>query len=272
MALDTMLDNKDPKKSILIAGGDSFIYGLDMLDCNSSNNYGPSLSTWPALLSRSMGREYVCAAFPGSSNQAIARKTMIACDQHQGEDIFVAVGWSFLNRAEFRFTIHPFSKPYDPKVDPEGYALGPHGPWISFNHYDLYPDKLDKTRQKIHRHFDPDIHEFLENYYRFVGTDDVYEYYSTLKEIVLLQNYLKQHNIPYIFTSAHAFFHKTIDDPTIQCFLKQVDTDHWFFYPPLQGFLQWAIANDYPKRDEHPSEEAHAAAFGLIKDYLDTKN
>jgi hypothetical protein len=255
---------KDTSNKILIAGGDSFIYGLDMLDCNKSNNYSHSNFTWPALLAEDMQRHYVCAAFPGNSNSAIARKTILACEKHKGKDIFVAIGWSFLNRFEFKFTSQFATIP--DKSDTEGYALGPYGPWSSFNVKDLYGENL------ISKYIEPDMKSFLKDYYKFVGSDDVYEYYATLKEIVYLQNYLKLRNIPYIFTSANAFFRKKIDDENIKCLSDQIDLDPWFFYPDLKGFVQWAYENKYPKRDEHPSEEAHRDAFDLIRKYLDSKN
>ena len=256
---------------ILIAGGDSFIYGLDLLDCNPSNNFSHSLSTWTALLSKSMNRRYVCAAYPGNSNPAIARKTILACEQNRAQDIFVVVSWSFLNRIEFKFTIDPMSKPYDAKTDPEGYALGPYGPWRSVNSKDLYPEP-DESKQKIFTHLDKDILKFLRDYYRYVGSDDVYEYYCTVKEIVFLQNYLKLNNIPYMFTSAHSYFRKTFDDPSVNCLVNMIDQDPWFFYPPLKGFVEWARDNGYACRDEHFTEEAHADAFELVRDYLNEKN
>lgn len=264
---------KNTKESkILICGGDSFVYGLDMLDCNVSNNFSNSLTTWPALLANHLNRDYVCAAYPGSANNAISRKTILACEQHKGKDIFVAVSWSFLNRFEFRFTVSPYEKPFDPKEDPEGYALGPNGPWISFNIKDLYVDVNRKDKNLVSKHLDPTMSKFLKDYYKYIGSDDVWEYYSTLKEIVYLQNYLKLRNIPFIFTTAHAFFHKTFDDPNINCLIDQIDFDNWYFFPHLKGFLQWSNDNNYPRRDEHPSEEAHLAAYELIRSYLDTKN
>jgi hypothetical protein len=256
---------------ILIAGGDSFIYGLDMLDCNPTNNYAYSVNTWPALLSAELGREYVCASFPGSSNSAITRRTILACEKNRGRDMMVVIGWSFLNRFEFKFTT-PYTKTPDKIKDPEGYAFDHRsssssgGSWLSFNIVDLYGTGM------MLKYIEPDMKKFLQDYYKHVGSDDVYEYYNTLKEILYLQNYLELHKIPYLFTSAHAFFHKKIQDENIDCLLKQMNFNNWFFYPNLKGFVQWANDNKYPKRDEHPSEEAHLAAFKLIKEYLDSKN
>jgi len=260
------------KSEILICGGDSFVYGLDMLDCNPSNSFSHSLNTWPALLAKHWKNDYVCSAYPGSSNNAISRRTILACEAHKDKNIFVVVSWSFLNRFEFRFTVSPFEKPFDPKLDPEGYALGPRGPWLSFNIKDLYPDLLKSDKNLMLKHLDPVMGNFLRDYYKYVGSDDVWEYYSTLKEIVYLQNYLKLNNIPFLFTSANAFFHKNLEDPNIDCLIKQIDLDRWYFFPTLKGFVQWSNENNYERRDEHPVEPAHRAAFELIKDYLDTQN
>jgi hypothetical protein len=258
-------------EKVLIAGGDSFLYGLDMLDCSPANNYGPSSNTWPALLSNHMGREYVCASFPGSSNTAIARRTILACEKNKNKDRFVVIGWSFLNRFEFKFT-QPFGISPDKTKDPEGHALDKRigmsnaGSWLSFNILDLY------GKGHMLKYLDSDMRKFLQDYYRYVGSDDIYEYYITLKEILYLQNYLELHKIPYLFTSAHSFFYKTVKDENVECLLNQIDLNKWFFYPDLKGFVQWAAENNYPKRDEHPSEEAHMDAFKLIKEHLDSKN
>lgn len=247
-------------------------YGLDMLDCNPSNNFGYSMNTWTALMARELGREYICTSYPGNSNPAICRRIMIALEEHRDhEDILVMVNWSFLNRIEFRFTMDPFVRKPDPKLDPEGYALGPYGPWFNFNHVDVY-SKGDNDKNRLVWNVDPEALRFLKDYYRLVGSDDIYEYYVSLKEILLLQLYLKSRNIPYLFTSNYAFFKKTIDDPTINCLLNQIDMDQWFFFPHLLGFVEWAYKNNFERRDEHPSEGAHLEAFKLIRDYLATKN
>jgi len=263
----------DRESKILISGGDSFIYGLDMLDCNESNQYSHSNNTWPALLAQHWGRKYLCCAYPGSANNSISRKTIMACERHKGSDLFVVVGWSFLNRFEFRFTVSPYLKPFDAIKDPEGYHLGPYGPWISFNVKDLYGDSgFIKGKNLLGSNLDPEMSKFLKSYYKYVGSDDVWEMYSTLKEVVYLQNYLKLNRIPFLFTSAHAFFHKNLNDPDIDCLIKQIDMDQWYFYPDLKGFLQWADQNDFPKRDEHPVELAHQRAFELIRNYLDNND
>lgn len=268
--ISTKKSNKTP---ILIAGGDSMTYGLDLLDCNPSNKFKHSMSTWTALIAKDMGREYVCTAYPGNSNPGICRRILIALEEYKDhEDIFVTVNWSFLNRIEFRFTMDPFLHRADAKTDPEGYALGPFGPWFNFNHLDIYSLSKDDDKNKLIRNVDPEALRFLQDYYRLVGSDDVYEYYVTLKEILLLQLYLKSRNIPYLFTSNYAFFKKTVNDPTVNCLLNQIDMDQWFFFPHLLGFLEWAYKNNFPKRDEHPSEEAHEEAFKLIREYLATQN
>jgi hypothetical protein len=75
-----------------------------------------------------------------------------------------------------------------------------------------------------------------------------------------------------MFTSAHSFFRKTFDDPSVNCLVNMIDQEPWFFYPSLKGFVEWARDNGYARRDEHFTEEAHADAFELVRDYLNEKN
>ena len=59
--------------------------------------------------------------------------------------------------------------------------------------------------------------------------------------------------------------------------VKQIqDNQHnWFWFPAgtesgqttsPRGFYQWACENKYPKGETHPLEEAHLAAYQLIKE------
>ena len=241
---------------VLIAGGDSFIYGLDLKDCNYTTH---SKNTMSALLAKDM--QYVCSAYPGYSNMAIARTTILDCEKYKDKDLFVFVSWTFKNRFEFKFAYSPHQDEDDSE-------------WCSFNSKDLDYFNFRKFKifgSSIKQHFKPDTIKFLNTFYRHVGHDDVYEYYITLKEIVFLQNYLKVKNIPYIFTLANNFFLKHIDDENISVLLKLIDFDKWFFFDNSFGFLQWAEINKYEKKDEHPVEEAHKDAYILIKDFLNEK-
>jgi hypothetical protein len=86
---------------IIVAGGDSMVWGSELADCLHCGHDGHSRKTFPALLSQ--GYEYQCAAFPGNGNDRITRKVMIACEQNKGKSQAVFVNWTFHSRYEFRF-------------------------------------------------------------------------------------------------------------------------------------------------------------------------
>ncbi len=88
----------------LIAGGDSFIYGSELSDCVDENGSEHiSKLTFPALIAKEQGLEYVCTAMPGYSNTAIRRNVMNACEIYRSDIDLVIVQWTFSSRFEFRF-------------------------------------------------------------------------------------------------------------------------------------------------------------------------
>jgi len=80
---------------IIVAGGDSFIWGSELADSPHGGPYGFSRSTFPALLAD----DYVCCAYPGIGNKEIA-STMIAYINQtiDVKDIFVVVCWTWATR------------------------------------------------------------------------------------------------------------------------------------------------------------------------------
>jgi hypothetical protein len=88
---------------ILVAGGDSFVWGSELADSSHGGNGGHSLRTFPSLLAKD--HEYQCVAYPGNANDSIARMTMIACEQNKNKKQIALVCWTFPNRYEFRFNI-----------------------------------------------------------------------------------------------------------------------------------------------------------------------
>jgi hypothetical protein len=113
-----------------------------------------------------------------------------------------------------------------------------------------------------------------------VGDSEYYELYSSLKEFLFLQYYLKTNSIPFIFLPAdnHFYNHPNYyrqQDEFIDSLYNQIDWNNWFFFErgtkfdqtkEPRGFYQWAIENKYPIGTTHPLEESHAAAAKLIKE------
>jgi len=85
--------------------------------------------------------------------------------------------------------------------------------------------------------------------------------------IINLQEYLVQHDIPYLFTCV---------DNCIITNNPENDWDNWFMFPPGQGadqteiprgFYQWAVENKYSiGTDGHPLEQSHRDAALLIRE------
>jgi len=217
----------------VLAAGDSFIYGVDLADCQTKNQH--SLLTWPALLAD----EYVCIATPGTSNDAIARAVIDYCENNHTD--FVVVQWTFPWRFGMKF------------IEPIG--------WFEFD--------LNVKKETSASHL---IENFLIEFYKVAGTTEYWPVYSTLKEIVLLQQYLKSKKIPYLFTSVYDIIFKSLTaiydarDKHAKNLYNLIDQDSWYWWPNQEGFYQWAITNKYNVGvTQHPLEQAHADAAELIR-------
>lgn len=254
---------------IIVAGGDSFIYGSELRDCYAS----PSRRTFTALLAQT--HEYDCVAWPGYANDSIARTVIAECEQLD-TDPAVVVSWTFPGRYEFRFAYNTGQRK---------------SPWHSMNVWDIQ-DIASITEQvnslnldvlnvvKNHKNIleKNGTAEFINTFYQHVGSEEYWATYSTLKEIIYLQNYLKVKKIPYMFTCADTGFlyNSTIElaDEFVGSLYKQIDMSQWFLFPQgsganqtetPRGFYQWAAENKYAMGTTHPLEQAHEDAAKLMQ-------
>lgn len=260
---------------LVLAAGDSFVYGSELTDCcdnHAIHVYGHSNSTFPALLAES--HEYNCIAWPGYGNDSIARTTIEYCENNKDKELIAIVTWTFPGRYEFRFS-------YDTKQRKS--------PWYTITPWTIASSVKEEFHSEdpevelfhnkaIKRAKDTGIYRFAEEFYYHVGSSEYWEIYSVLKEIVYLSNYLKIKNIPYFFTCADNSirFNQTALslDPVINSLLQQINWDEWFWFPegmPPQdtqnprGFYQWAVENKYRMGTTHPLEEAHQDAAQLMQ-------
>ena len=245
--------------AVLIAGGDSFVYGSELLD----GYFEASKSTYPALLAKRLELNYHCVAQPGFGNSAIRRTVMDACEQVNEEIGFVFVTWSFLSRFEFKFdeTWEQLSawsvldNIEDIKKDFQN-----DNPII----FDWHVSKLQEEKHK-------GIKQFAKIFYHYVGAFTYWELYSTLCEIVMLQQYLELKKIPYLFNSVdHGVnnVNQFNSDITLKTLLNQIDKKNWLWFPINLGFYEWATENKFPIGTTHPLEEAHIEAEKIIYEYL----
>ena len=247
--------------TILIAGGDSFTYGNELSDCTSDR---ASMNTWSSLLANKLDMSYDCTAWGGDGNSAIARKIMTACSKHlsQGHDIVVAVMWSYPSRYEFRFS-------YDTKEK--------HSPWYTITPWTHESDTgvitnaFTNFKESIFDHYKNNqktaqstgLATFSERFFRDVGDSEYYELYTSVKEMLFLQNWLKQQNIPYIYTYVDtSVFHPNIPvDSYLKCLYDSLDQS--CCYSSIE-FYKWAKTNDFPFGATHPLEPAHTAFVDKI--------
>lgn len=75
---------------ILVASGDSFVWGSELADSPHCGNNGHSKSTFSALLPNS---EYICAAYPGIGNKEIVYRTMQAICRRTPDIVLVCWTW-----------------------------------------------------------------------------------------------------------------------------------------------------------------------------------
>jgi hypothetical protein len=253
----------------IVAGGDSFTYGLELADCANS----PSKKTFPALLS---GNDYECVAWGGYGNDSIARTVVERCERSAVDGVIVC--WSFPGRYEFRYSYNTGQRT---------------SPWHVINSWTIV-DNIDEIRKEfvtenhtilsqekdhLERASKTGIKDFAKTFFHHVGGTEYWEIYSSLKEIVYLQNYLDLKRLPYIFTCVdnsifENFTVKESRDPFIKSLISQIDIDKWFLFPPgdkngqtltPRGFYQWAKENKYRIGTTHPLEEAHQDAANLMQ-------
>jgi hypothetical protein len=246
----------------LIAGGDSYIYGQELADCEWGVQH--STNTFSALLAKTFDLDYKCTAIPGYSNTAIARSVLNQCLTIKTDRV-VLVTWTYTNRFELS-TDFPIIQQLEHRSNV----------W-----YGISPTNLERNR-KDH----PEFIGVVDGFLKWTGLTDYYQYYTTLKEILYLQNFLKVHNIPYMFTSADTAIcfqnAKEIlkhDDNvhTLRNMLDEIDWNHWYLFPhngvdwlstsSPNGFRNWALENKFEHGEgKHPLEQAHQAAHDVLQD------
>jgi hypothetical protein len=236
---------------ILVAGGDSFIFGNELADW-TNNRLEPSRYTYPALCADRAEINYTCCARPGNANDAIARMTIEKCETLRSENkkIIVFVSWTFPNRFEFPFE----------------YSINsPTSPWASITPHQ------DKNANK------EEVKDFARTFYKNVDSGWFAEY-NSVKNIIMLQTYLKSNDIPYVFTAADNVVLKYRSDRALKPLWDLVDFDNWFLFPGAEeahntneprGFYQWAVENKYPVGpQQHPLEHAHQLAATLLQETI----
>lgn len=79
---------------ILLAAGDSFLWGSELSDSPHGGPNGHSCNTFAAHLATNASMQYQCAAYPGSANPDILQQVRTATKQHM-----VVVCWTWPSRS-----------------------------------------------------------------------------------------------------------------------------------------------------------------------------
>jgi hypothetical protein len=215
--------------------GCSFTYGSDLAGCDPFPweigilaRAGASQKTWPALLSRHLKYKYKCFATPGIGNLQIMNSVLEQCDLIDPA-VFV-INWTWADRFDF--------------VAPESER------WIT-----LRPDGHTKQHQLYYKHFYNQYHTMLTNASYIKTTIDI----------------LKSRNIQFIMTLQDSTLFSEIDpgwqDPR-SISLLQKEIKPYITWFDNQTFLNWTKQKGFPISETlHPLEDAHQAAFELIRSY-----
>jgi len=225
---------------ILVAVGDSFIWGSELADSPNGGPNGYSRNTFPSLLAKEYGMEYECAAYPGLANNAISRKAIGACK----DNIMLVVSWTYPQRAEFRFGQK----------------------WCSINSWHTVQQNFS---EEYFKHVGNN--EYYEIYSVLKEILFVQQYCKISKipyMFLTADNHFYQHE---------NYFRSR--DKDIDRLYNEIDWSQWFWFPAgigenqtlsPRGFYQWAAENKYSMGPQwHPLEDAHKDAANLIKEKFD---
>jgi len=200
----------------------------------TAKDIGYSMNVWPALLAKHLDREYRCYATQGGSNQSITRK-LIQYLPFVDEDDFVIINWTYIDRWDFVNDNLPIEKQWNT----------------------IRPTSENKTN-------------FEKFYFKYIRSE-LWNKWNSLKEIMLASNILQNKNIKFMMTCADNLilddiYHTPSYVKNAQDEIK--DNIIWF---DGKGFNDWCTEHKFPrgKKNDHPLEEAHIAAFEYIKDNHD---
>jgi hypothetical protein len=251
-----------------IASGCSFTLGNELSDDRDGKT--PSKKSWAFRLfeaSRDERTEYVCTAFGGLGNSAIARRTFNAVANNDDLDC-VVVMWSFLSRYDWAMPRHKSLEdtrwatisPWDTSMRSEE------------RHRALMGSETQQEEWKRRQELtvETGVKPFAEAIYRYAA-NEYHEVYQSWKSIIWLQNILEKKKIPYMFTLAdNSLFYKEMiphkdQDAFMKALYSEIDFTNWFFFGErMMGFNQWALLNDYERGTTHPLDEAHSDAVKLM--------
>ena len=241
--------------TVLIAGGDSFTYGSEL----------PSQEhAWANLLATRKGWNICNTARPAASNSAIRRNVMNAVHKYSELDLFVAVMWSFPNRYEFRFAYDTGHK------DSPWYSVNPwtHNEENFEEHFFTKDDNVLAAQQANRANAEAKgITAFAKSYVDNVAVEPYWELYTSWCEIVMLQNYLLENDIPFrfMYVDDSLFACNVPLDVTLTTLRASIYSD-WIINN--EGMFNWAKRTKQDFYTTHPRESAHIEWINMLYDRI----
>jgi hypothetical protein len=241
--------------TVLISGGDSFTAGNEL----PSPEHG-----WPALLTERRGWNHCPTARGGNSNSAIRREVMNAVHKYRELDLFVAVMWSFPNRYEFRFTYDTGQK------DSPWYSINPwtHNDQNFADHFhNMDEDVLVHQKANRKNAEQRGMSKFARMYVDQVADSEYWELYTSWCEIVMLQNYLLENNIPFrfMYVDDSLFACSVPMDATLTTLRASIHSDCFI---NNEGMFNWAKRTEQQFYTTHPRESAHVEWINMLYDRI----
>ena len=268
---------------LVISGGDSFTFGAELY--SEVKSYHPHEKSWANLVANKIGEKHINVARSGRSNSYIARHIIRQIDRAiidnvDVADIFVQVMWTFTNRCEFALgmPIPEYDSPWL-GITPYTHIDETKSSWFSRlskntkNWKDVYTDlKTSHTRYR-----ELGVVDFASQYQKIVQTTTLNSTYSSLKEILLLQNLLEMYQIRYVFSYVNCnvmigLFDDDVDNVYAKSIRNFIKMENWYHFPgnfqKYIGFDDWAKENNYEYATSHPLELAHSDAASLMYQHI----
>jgi len=210
--------------------GDSFTYGEELEDRNSA---------WPHVLGNMLGYDVVNEGKRGCGNHWCVKRTIHAVLEYAPD--LVVVGWTSCGRQEFNdqhgaFTIWPGCSEHAYRLNPE--------------------QAIDVDRATLSN--------WLTRY-----SEPVYEFRNWIRQIILLQSFLKQHNVEYRFVNTFDNFNLMHQlDHKANALIGMIDTTMFVGWPDEQ-MVEWAYGTPQGPGG-HPLELGHQRIAEAIHAHINT--
>lgn len=196
----------------------------------------PEQSCWPRLVANAIGYELINDGRPGVGNEFMIKKTMQAVGKLKPD--LVIVSWTSAGRVELA----------------DEWGAYTTWPACSSRVFDEDP-KLSYRKQLI---------KYITTY-----NNELHEYRRWLRQVILLQSFLKCYNIKYKFVSA--FDNQSRNEKYMKHndgYVQMIDTDNFVGWP-YNGLVEWAYGTPQGPGG-HPLEKGHKRIADTIYANINT--